>query len=491
MKRYITLFSFAVLLLSLGATGRTQAQSPAFGLTFDAPANAVEVSGGSTASYTATGQLTTLNLVGTDPGAQGWSISMGADGGGKIVDATTAGTIVDTLFDGGFNKTELTSGALNEGAVSAVVLSFSNPVTLPPTGSVDIIKLTVEATAKAPRDVDGDEELDCDPVDSRVFYLDGRKGSGQPVDNKVTYKGQTVLPTKVAAITRVCAILPPRQLTFRVDVVGGDSSGKLEVPPGSGLVDVTAAVHLVSHLTPADDPLNGAQGWSISVKTDPCFNIASTTTAGADGVDPFFTGGFNKTEVVDPAKNSGQQGAVSAIVLSFTEARNLPPESDKTVLFLSGKIDAAGLTAPAQCTDPCSVAPVDASSTGLRGSGQPVQTAVTVAGNTKKPGVAGAAITLCQRAQISFIRGNANSDDKVDIGDAIWIINELFRGGPATACPDAADANDNGSEDLDDAVYLIDYEFKGSLAPPPAPFPACGPDPTDDGLLCSDSAPGC
>src|SRR5262249_7394327 len=156
-----------------------------------------------------------------DPGAQGWSISLGADGGGKIVDITTAGTIVDSLFDGGFNKTELTTGAGNEGAVSAVVLSFTNPVTLAPTGTADIVKVSVEATVNPPRDLDGDGEVDCDPVNSRVFFVDGRKGSGQPVDNKITYKGQTVLPSKGEKKTLVCAGLPPRQLTFRVDVVGG------------------------------------------------------------------------------------------------------------------------------------------------------------------------------------------------------------------------------------------------------------------------------
>src|SRR5262249_38606976 len=158
-----------------------------------------------------------------------------------------------------------------------------------------------------------------------------------------------------------------------------------------------------------------------SVKTGSCFNVAGATTDGTVVAPPLFSGGFNKTEIVDPAKNSGQQGAVSAVVLSFTEQRNLAPESDSLILSVSGKIDAAG----GLPTSPCTVDVVGPDAAGLKGSGQPVQTAITVGGETKKPGTSGAAITLSPKAEISFIRGNANDDSKVDIGDAIFIINFL------------------------------------------------------------------
>jgi hypothetical protein len=488
-------------MILIGIAPEASAQEPSFALGFNAPANAPPAAGGTTTTYIATGTLTTTGLAPTDVGAQGWSLSMSADGGGKVIDVTTAGTIVDTLFAGGFNKTEVTSGAGNEGAVSAVVLAFTLPVTLPPSGVVDIVKLTVEVPVKEPRDLDGDEEVDCDPTLSRVFYVDGRKGSGQPVETKITYKGQSVLPSRGDATTRVCPVLPPRALSFRVDVVGGQATGdeqggrtpwSVETAPNSGLVDVVAGVHLVAHLPDDPDPLvqDGPQGWSISVTTDPCFNVADTTTAGSK-VDELFAGGFNKTEVIDPAKNSGQQGVVSAIVLSFTLPRSLAPESDSLILKIAGKIDAAGLSSPGQCTPACNVDVVSPDAAGLRGSGQPVQTAVTVAGETKKPGVVGAAISVCQIAQISFIRGNANDDSKVDIGDAIFIINFLFKSGPAAACLDALDSNDDGQVNVDDAGYLINYSFLGSLLPPPPPFPACGADPTDDTTACTESSPSC
>jgi hypothetical protein len=74
-----------------------------------------------------------------------------------------------------------------------------------------------------------------------------------------------------------------------------------------------------------------------------------------------------------------------------------------------------------------------------------------------------------------FIRCDSNNDSKNDIADAIWIVNELFRSGPATACPAAADCDADGQESLTDALYCVNYQFRGGSAPP-QPFPDCGTD---------------
>ena len=51
-------------------------------------------------------------------------------------------------------------------------------------------------------------------------------------------------------------------------------------------------------------------------------------------------------------------------------------------------------------------------------------------------------------------------------------------------CRDAADADDNGRVQMADAVYLLNFIFtKGP--PPPAPFPGCGTDPTADSSSCA------
>jgi hypothetical protein len=83
----------------------------------------------------------------------------------------------------------------------------------------------------------------------------------------------------------------------------------------------------------------------------------------------------------------------------------------------------------------------------------------------------------------TFVRGEANADGIVNLTDAVFILEHLFRGGPRPPCLDAADADDTGALDVTDGVYLLRHLFQGTEAPP-APYPDPGPDPTADGLDC-------
>jgi hypothetical protein len=49
-----------------------------------------------------------------------------------------------------------------------------------------------------------------------------------------------------------------------------------------------------------------------------------------------------------------------------------------------------------------------------------------------------------------FRRGDANADGAVNLADALFTMNHLFRGGDAPACPDAADADDTEGLDIGD-----------------------------------------
>ena len=86
-------------------------------------------------------------------------------------------------------------------------------------------------------------------------------------------------------------------------------------------------------------------------------------------------------------------------------------------------------------------------------------------------------------AQTAFIRGDANSDNKVDISDSTFINNYLNLGGVAPVCSDAADANDDGKVDISDGVYLNNFLYLGG-SKPPVPFPSAGVDTTNDSLSC-------
>ncbi len=85
-----------------------------------------------------------------------------------------------------------------------------------------------------------------------------------------------------------------------------------------------------------------------------------------------------------------------------------------------------------------------------------------------------------------FRRGDANDDGKVDISDAVFILNHLFLGGPAPSCLDAADFNDQDKNtvNLSDAIYLLSHLFRGGPELP-APYPEKGVDLTlNDGITC-------
>jgi len=66
---------------------------------------------------------------------------------------------------------------------------------------------------------------------------------------------------------------------------------------------------------------------------------------------------------------------------------------------------------------------------------------------------------------ISAVCGDANGDGQVNVGDAVYLISYVFKGGPAPDPVCAGDANGDGQCNVGDAVYLIAYVFKGGPAP--------------------------
>lgn len=83
----------------------------------------------------------------------------------------------------------------------------------------------------------------------------------------------------------------------------------------------------------------------------------------------------------------------------------------------------------------------------------------------------------------SFLRGDPNGDENVDLSDAVSILQYLFLGGVEPSCFDAADTDDTGTLNLSDAIYLLGHLFLGT-SPPPAPYPQPGRDPTVDEWSC-------
>jgi len=56
--------------------------------------------------------------------------------------------------------------------------------------------------------------------------------------------------------------------------------------------------------------------------------------------------------------------------------------------------------------------------------------------------------------------GDANADRKITVADVVYIVNYLFKGGPAPVPLQVADCNCNDQVTVADVVYLINYLFK-------------------------------
>jgi hypothetical protein len=64
-----------------------------------------------------------------------------------------------------------------------------------------------------------------------------------------------------------------------------------------------------------------------------------------------------------------------------------------------------------------------------------------------------------------YLCGDANSDGVVDVGDIVYLINYLFKGGFAPNPINTGDANSDGIVDVSDVVYLLNYLFRSGPAP--------------------------
>ena len=73
-----------------------------------------------------------------------------------------------------------------------------------------------------------------------------------------------------------------------------------------------------------------------------------------------------------------------------------------------------------------------------------------------------------QEVEITFVCGDFNvvgGDGVVDLGDVVYLINYLFKEGPAPVPLEAAEVNLDGVVDVGDVVYLVNYLYKSG--PPP------------------------
>ena len=86
-------------------------------------------------------------------------------------------------------------------------------------------------------------------------------------------------------------------------------------------------------------------------------------------------------------------------------------------------------------------------------------------------------------AGATFLRGDSDQNGTIQLTDAVFLLDYLFRGGRVLSCEDAADSNDDGRVDISDGILILRFLFSGGDRPR-MPFPRAGMDPTDDDLGC-------
>jgi len=79
-------------------------------------------------------------------------------------------------------------------------------------------------------------------------------------------------------------------------------------------------------------------------------------------------------------------------------------------------------------------------------------------------------LCLCPFPVSAYVCGDADSDQDVNIADCIFILNYVFRGGPAPEPFEAGDVNVDLQINVGDAAFLVGYIFKGGPQPCPDPI---------------------
>jgi len=79
--------------------------------------------------------------------------------------------------------------------------------------------------------------------------------------------------------------------------------------------------------------------------------------------------------------------------------------------------------------------------------------------------ILGAVLILFSTPAQAEICGDANDDNLVNVGDVVYLVTYVFRGGPPPEPLCGGDVNGDGEVNVGDAVYLINWIFNGG--PPP------------------------
>ena len=67
---------------------------------------------------------------------------------------------------------------------------------------------------------------------------------------------------------------------------------------------------------------------------------------------------------------------------------------------------------------------------------------------------------------IPFLRGDSDSDNFYTLNDIVYLVNYLFKEGPAPNPIEIGDVDNSGAVNVADIAYLVNYIYHDGPAPP-------------------------
>ncbi|MBA4683882.1 MAG: hypothetical protein H2076_02630 [Planctomycetes bacterium] len=427
MKSFKFLLPFAfALLLSVPALGQSYQMS---------------ISSGSGAPGASLDLQVSLDNNGDD--IQGWSYGVCHDGSALSLTAVVDGSTTEVVKNGSppdFNQVNVDAA---EGFTVGVVICF--------TGCANL----AAGTTGAELNVASYDLIGAPGTSTNVDFCNTL---GSPtVETIVVVGGASITPDTTGGTVELVAGPPP--------FAYGAGDYDVDYDGNSGEVSFTASPSITENPDNPGFP-SSTQGFSMGLQHDDSLLTIDSVDWNSDlGFDPDFAG-----------VNLLANGWTIGVVYSFTGANTLAFETETAVLSAGYSSVASAL---AGLLDPTDTALTWTDSLGS----PPVANVVVVGGGSIEAELTNGSVSLFPQyapPDVPFIRGNCNGDDTVDIADGIWILNDLFQGGPTGTCLVACDANDDSLMDAADAIFVISYRLLSGPAPS-APWPDCG---TIEGAEC-------
>jgi hypothetical protein len=272
-----------------------------------------------------------------------------------------------------------------------------------------------------------------------------------PIETVIVVNGLSVTPDQSGTTVDILEVppVPDPEFVYSVPDVAVNYDGNAEEASFSAGIEISEVDHSASGTVFPND----TQGFSMGLGHDnsvlECTNTEVTLPFDADFAEgQIYSGGWTLGVVYSfsGGETLAFDGAIEVVVADYSS--------------VAGAL--SGATGPTT---------TDLTWDNTLGS-PPVEGVVVVNGGSLTPTFDDGTITLQAVFDTPFMRGNCNGNSGVDISDGIWMLQELFLGGPSGTCAAACDANGDGSYSMVDAMHVIYWRLLDGPAPT-APFPDC------------------